>query len=602
MRNPISHAWCLLLCMALAACGGASDTTAHSASMSATRSLTMSDATQDTISIAGYRDNFIMTVDRKAGTLTLTNKISGEKSTRPLPALVKFVDKHTYLDTAGPAARVYRLYQAAFARKPDLEGLGFWLKTHAAGRDLVSIAGDLAASEEFRQRYGEQLANRGFVQQLYQNVLRRPGEASGVDWWLAQLDAGFDRRAVLLEFADSSENKANLASDMEHGFDYVPFAPDGPLPVKRSSLEYRAAATAALGPVHLPTFANRESIGTNFAIADFFQDGSYSMVVNTADFSSASATDGYATRPGTIRFFRFANGQWVESTEAKVDDRTGCVGARKLVVADFNGDGKPDVFIACTGLDTMNSPGERPRFLMSQQNGVYANKLASFVCYCHSASAADVNNNGYADLVIADPGIALTPFYLVNNKDGSFTPDFSRMPASVAKFSYPGQSTVHAKQIYTIELVDLERRGKFDLFIGANEPNSFVTPVPADSPNYFLSSFYRNDGNERFPDAGRLAIPNLDPAFGLPLDIAVNGKHVYLLRVVSDHASPIGFYGGVAIQEVAYPGAESRTIYRHTGSYHPQQDGQNWKWFPWIGIHDGKLKSLDAAYDVQLPL
>jgi len=593
---------CLIICLNLIGCGQGTEPEASLSTFTQSRSLASTAVDQEILRIAGYRNNYTISISRNDNRLTLTNKITGEVIVGVIRPVVRFVDQDAYLTTDGPAADVYRMYQAAFARKPDLEGLGFWIHTHKTGVDLLSIARELVVSAEFRERYGNQLTDKQFVEQLYQNVLLRPGDPSGVEWWLTQLRGGAERWLLLREFANSAENKANVNSEIENGFDVAPYGLNGPLPIKRSSFENRAAAMAAVGPVNLPTFGGQEVIGPSYALADFFQDGTYSMVVNTGDFSRGSAADGYATKPGKIRFFRMKNGNWVESNETIVDDQTGCISGRKLVVADFNGDGKPDVFIACTGLDTMSSPGEHSRFLMSQSNGIYTNKVTAFKCYCHSASAADVNKNGYADLVIADVGTELTPYYLVNNKDGTFTQDFKRMPDSVAKFSYPGQSTINAKQIYTIELVDFERRGKYDLFVGANEPNSFVVPVPKDSPNYYLSSFYRNDGNNHFPEAGRLEIPNLDPTYGLPLDIAVYGNKVYLLRVISDHASPHGFYGGMAIQEVAYPSLEGSTIHKHLGSYHPSENGGNWYWFPWLGVQDGKLKSADAGYDVVIPL
>src|SRR5471030_1955116 len=38
-----------------------------------------------------------------------------------------FTDVNVELDSDGPAAQIYRLYQAAFNRQADLPGLGFWL-------------------------------------------------------------------------------------------------------------------------------------------------------------------------------------------------------------------------------------------------------------------------------------------------------------------------------------------------------------------------------------------------------------------------------------------------------------------------------------------
>ena len=44
---------------------------------------------------------------------------------------------------------------------------------------------------------------------LYNNVLGRDADASGLNYWLGQLDSGAETRyEVLLGFAESAENKA----------------------------------------------------------------------------------------------------------------------------------------------------------------------------------------------------------------------------------------------------------------------------------------------------------------------------------------------------------------------------------------------------------
>jgi hypothetical protein len=111
---------------------------------------------------------------------------------------------------AGPDATtnvdpVVRLYSAYLTRIPDASGLNFWLSRRRAGWTLSRISSNFAASSEFTRRYGS-LTNRQFVQQIYLNVLGRPGEASGVDFWTRQLDGGRRSRGqVMLNFSDSSE-------------------------------------------------------------------------------------------------------------------------------------------------------------------------------------------------------------------------------------------------------------------------------------------------------------------------------------------------------------------------------------------------------------
>ena len=63
---------------------------------------------------------------------------------------VGFEDGVLAFDTAGNAGQMYRLYQAAFARDPDAEGLGYWIKQLDAGNtNITAIADSFLYSPEF---------------------------------------------------------------------------------------------------------------------------------------------------------------------------------------------------------------------------------------------------------------------------------------------------------------------------------------------------------------------------------------------------------------------------------------------------------------------
>lgn len=136
---------------------------------------------------------------------------------------VRFSDTALALDIDGHAGEVYRLYQAAFARTPDKEGLGFWFMQRDAGADLLSIADQFLYSAEFQQRYGADPSVSDFVGALYQNVLGRPAESSGFDFWVEMLGSGrISREQVLVSFSESAENKANLIEVIGQAIEYMP--------------------------------------------------------------------------------------------------------------------------------------------------------------------------------------------------------------------------------------------------------------------------------------------------------------------------------------------------------------------------------------------
>jgi hypothetical protein len=88
---------------------------------------------------------------------------------------------------------------------------------------MLNIAHAFLGSDEFKGMYGAAPAAASFVSSLYNNVLHRAPEQSGYDWWLNVVNGGHDRGDVLLGFASSAENKANVNPTMKNGFDYIPY-------------------------------------------------------------------------------------------------------------------------------------------------------------------------------------------------------------------------------------------------------------------------------------------------------------------------------------------------------------------------------------------
>lgn len=119
--------------------------------------------------------------------------------------------------------QVYRLYQAAFDRKPDMGGIGFWIGQVEAGMSLGEAAGQFLASPEFRTRFGADMADGVFLDTLYRNVLHRTPDQAGKDFWLGALAAGIERPDVLLAFSASAENVEQVATLVADGFAYTPW-------------------------------------------------------------------------------------------------------------------------------------------------------------------------------------------------------------------------------------------------------------------------------------------------------------------------------------------------------------------------------------------
>ena len=106
-------------------------------------------------------------------------------------------------------AKMFRLYNAAFKRLPDPDGLKYWIGKYTSGEnDDRTVASSFIASSEFKERYGENVSNADFVETLYINILGRDYDQEGYNYWLGNLNNGIETRyELLLGFAESTENK-----------------------------------------------------------------------------------------------------------------------------------------------------------------------------------------------------------------------------------------------------------------------------------------------------------------------------------------------------------------------------------------------------------
>jgi hypothetical protein len=135
-----------------------------------------------------------------------------------------FDDLAVALDLDGAAGAAYRLYRAAFAREPDLPGLGYWIDAFDAGAAPLDAAAGFLGSAEFAQRYGAAPDDDTYLRALYQNVLDREPDAAGQAYWAPLLGAGLTTRArMLVDFADSAENRENVLALVGTAIEYQPW-------------------------------------------------------------------------------------------------------------------------------------------------------------------------------------------------------------------------------------------------------------------------------------------------------------------------------------------------------------------------------------------
>ena len=146
----------------------------------------------------------INTIDEITG---IQNLKFADQQTNLIADIKGVFDQITGLNT--DSSKIYRLYSAAFARFPDADGLKYWTGKYTSGENsLQAIAQSFLISEEFIERYGENVTNAQYVETLYVNVLGRGYDQDGYNYWLGSLNSGTEsRNELLLGFSESAENK-----------------------------------------------------------------------------------------------------------------------------------------------------------------------------------------------------------------------------------------------------------------------------------------------------------------------------------------------------------------------------------------------------------
>jgi hypothetical protein len=139
------------------------------------------------------------------------------------------------------------------------------------------------------------------------------------------------------------------------------------------------------------------------------------------------------------------------------------VHAREIIVADFNGDGRPDILSGNHGCDNIfltdgeGFPGERNTLLMNEGGALIGRdaRLPQFNGFTHSVTAADIRKVGRSDVLIGLLGLSRDPdadasylnrgntphkdqpyfgaYLLRGNADGTLSYDTESLPDRVAK-------------------------------------------------------------------------------------------------------------------------------------------------------------------------
>ncbi len=105
------------------------------------------------------------------------------------------------------------LYQTALGRASDVGGRAFWLSRVAAGLRISEVGVDLYGSPEYYERSGG--TDASFIDALYRDLLGRPADQGGVDFWLARMDdEGLAAWQVTQNFYASPESRGDRVTQI----------------------------------------------------------------------------------------------------------------------------------------------------------------------------------------------------------------------------------------------------------------------------------------------------------------------------------------------------------------------------------------------------
>ena len=306
-------------------------------------------------------------------------------------------------------------------------------------------------------------------------------------------------------------------------------------------------------PDNVPkTYIDRYPYKAGRAYFDLDGDGKLEMFAheNLWDWSNWESRDPeYQRSHGSVPVFyeldeSTSSWQVIEKKLVSNPD-SDCIMARKVLVEDFNNDGKLDLFAACTGVDMHPYSGENNNLYLQNADGTFtiSRPWNDPKGYAHGASTADFNADGLVDIFVVDtrkPSHRLAVW--LNDGNGKFKRSTKYTPKLRG-----------INWIVTSKTIDINNDGAFDIFVGGHEYGG---------SNPFPTTIWINPGDNKFKNAKSIKIPKVD-GFEIVLDMTYHNDKVYVLRTGGSEKKNnwnSGYYRGWLVQEFNLNSSQSKVL------------------------------------------
>lgn len=164
------------------------------------------------------------------------------------------------------------------------------------------------------------------------------------------------------------------------------------------------------------------------AVGDFNCDGLQDVVVGFAAFGKDEKFE-------IVILLNDGKGGYYDGTKQIISGTIPSMWSpRRIVVADLNGDGRNDIFIAGHGLEGVPAlQGEPNKLLLSTAEDKLvdaSSNLPQIWDFSHCAAAADIDGDGHIDLIVGNLGCVNYngAYLLMNDGTGKFTLNTDRLP------------------------------------------------------------------------------------------------------------------------------------------------------------------------------